>query len=56
VNLGGSIIASLLCVKTDAELPTLFDATTWNLNVYEKRSSGLAGLKRKLDRLRTKGT
>jgi TAG lipase/lysophosphatidylethanolamine acyltransferase len=46
----GALIAALLCVKTDIELPVIFTKNGVNLEAFSKKSAGGA-IKRKLTRL-----
>jgi TAG lipase/lysophosphatidylethanolamine acyltransferase len=46
----GALIAAILCVKTDKELPIIFTKEGINLEAFSKKDAGGA-IKRKLNRL-----
>jgi len=45
----GSLIASLVCTRTDEELPSMFDLTNISLDAIERRGEGTA--RRRVTRL-----
>jgi predicted acylesterase/phospholipase RssA len=49
----GSIVAALVCTRTDEELPRVFDPANINMEAIERRGEGT--LKRRLSRLRRTG-
>jgi predicted acylesterase/phospholipase RssA len=50
----GSVMASLVCTKTNYELPSMFDATSFRLDIFERRGEPDSPFKR-LQRLMLSG-
>ena len=49
----GSIVAAIVCTRTDEELPRMFDPANINMEAIERRGDGT--LKRRINRLRKTG-